>query len=35
MNNAVDPGVNLTRKNVYELFFFLLGMRPRTSLPRL
>ncbi len=25
---AVYPGVNLTLKNVYKLFLFLLGMRP-------
>ena len=34
VKNAVDPGVNLTLQNVHELLFFLLGMRPRTSLSR-
>jgi len=32
VKKAVYPSVNLTLKNVYELFLFLLGMRPRTSL---
>ena len=31
---SVYPGVNLTFKNVYELFLFLFGVRPRTSLTR-
>ena len=34
VKKAVYPSVNLTLKNVYELFLFLLGMRPRTSLSR-
>src|SRR5580692_10291272 len=34
VKEAVDPGVNLTLENVHELFFFLLGMRPGTALPR-
>src|ERR1700685_3632259 len=33
VNIAVDPGVNLTLENVHELLLFLLGMRPRASLP--
>jgi hypothetical protein len=28
VKNAVDPGVNLTLENVYELLLILLGMRP-------
>ena len=32
---AVYPGINLTFKYEYKLFLFLLGVRPRTSLPRL
>ena len=32
VKNAVYPGVNLTLENVHELLFFLLGMRPGTSL---
>src|ERR1700734_767521 len=33
VKNAVYPGINLTLEDVHELLFFLLGMRPRTSLP--
>jgi hypothetical protein len=32
MKKAVYPGVDLTLKNVNELFLLLLGMRPRTAL---
>ncbi len=34
VKKTVYPSVNLTLKNVYKLFLFLLGMRPGTSFSR-